>query len=58
MRNSDIDLACKFYKQLITEYPESHWAPAAKSEQEILNWLKANESSVKLGKYTGDPNSI
>lgn len=58
LRYSDPDTAHNYYEQLISGYPESYWTPAARSEQQIIDWFKANKSSVTMEKYISDPNAL
>lgn len=58
LRRTEPDSAYKFYEQLISEYPESYWTPAARSEQQIINWFKTNKSFVSMERYGSDPNSL
>jgi tetratricopeptide (TPR) repeat protein len=58
LRRTEPDTAYKFYEQLISEYPESYWTPAARSEQQIIDWFKTNQSFVNMERYGSDPNSL
>jgi tetratricopeptide (TPR) repeat protein len=58
LRRLEPDLAYQFYEKLLTDYPESPWSPAAQSQQQIISWFKANQSSLILEKYLSDPNSL
>jgi TolA-binding protein len=58
LRHDDKIAAAKFYEQLITEFPNSHWTPIAKVQQTIATWASTNKSDTLLEKYAGDPNSL
>lgn len=58
LRRSDPDSAYTLYEQLISEYPESYWTPAARSEQKIIEWFKTNQASITQEANVSDPNSL
>ena len=58
LRKEDPDQSYKYYEQLIGEYPNSDWAPAARSHQLLIAWLKESQPTIILEKYTSDPNSL
>lgn len=58
LRRMEPDTAHKFYEQLINEYPECYWAPAARSEQQLIDWFKTNKTFISLERYDSDPNSL
>ena len=58
LRHSDPDTAYNYYEQLISKYPESYWTPAARSEQQIIEWFKTNKSSLPMEKSVSDPNTL
>ncbi len=50
--------AYKYYEQLIVEYPNDHFAPMAKAQQNIIAWYQQNKPEKVVEKYIGDPNSL
>jgi tetratricopeptide (TPR) repeat protein len=57
-RKTDHTRAYKAYEQLIGEYPNSHWAEAAKAQQQTIAWLEKNSSLISLEQNDSDPNSL
>ena len=58
IRHIKPDEAFNIYNQLITEYPNSQWTPAAQIQQMIITWNKQNNPQSVLKRYRSDPNSI
>jgi len=40
LRNDDLPVAAKMYRQLITEYPNSLWLDLAKAQDELISWYQ------------------
>lgn len=58
LRHADTAEAAKLYQQLISEFPNSHWTPAAMLQNSIITWSAANNPLKLMEKYLSDPNSI
>ncbi|MBE0534911.1 MAG: hypothetical protein IH624_04515 [Phycisphaerae bacterium] len=50
--------AADFYTQLITQYPNSPWTPAAAVQQQVISWYEKNRPDKLLEKHAHDPNSL
>lgn len=58
LRLSDSAEAAKLYQQLIAEFPNSHWTPAAMLQNTIITWTAANNPLKITEKFVSDPNSL
>jgi tetratricopeptide (TPR) repeat protein len=58
IRRDDPLEAYKLYQQLIADYPNSHWTPAALAQQQIITWYQQNKPANTLEKYISEPNSF
>jgi tetratricopeptide (TPR) repeat protein len=58
LRLEDPAGAAAFYEQLMTQYPNSPWTPAASVQRQIIAWCDANRPNELLEKHARDPNSL
>ncbi len=49
LRNSDRPAAARMYALLLTEYPNSPWAPMAQTQAQLIDWYLRNEPDKLLG---------
>lgn len=52
-KESDPESARQLYLQLIEQYPECRWAPAAKAQEKIIHWQQINEPRSALQQARG-----
>ncbi|MFW6065790.1 MAG: tetratricopeptide repeat protein [Planctomycetota bacterium] len=52
-RESNPESARQLYLQLIEQYPESRWIPAAKAQEKIIQWQQVNEPQKVLQQARG-----
>lgn len=57
LRMADSAEAARLYQQLISEFPNSKWTPAAMVQNTIITWTTANPVQF-MEKYVSDPNSL
>jgi len=43
LRDDNLPMAMRMYKQLITEYPESPWTDLAKTRHELIDWYQKDK---------------
>jgi tetratricopeptide (TPR) repeat protein len=56
LRHQDSQKAITTYQQVLAEYPDSPWAPAALIQQKNLEWFKQKETVLSNTRTHNDPN--
>lgn len=51
LREDDLPMAKKMYRQLITEYPNSPWTDLAKAQEELIDWYLKDKPRMLITEY-------
>jgi tetratricopeptide (TPR) repeat protein len=55
LRHDDPPSAAKAYQQLVTEYPNSPWAPAAKAQSDLIAWYQKDKPAELVLQAKNNP---